>query len=303
MTLRKTAVSLAVMLVLWSGVSGTAVAGDPCDLCASGCGNKRPKRLLTWAGQKPTYVSDYDEEDTLNTDRPDFTESSATVGLGRVQLEAGYTYVYDEDGTNYTKENSFGEPLFRIGMFAEWFELRIAWNYLEEDTLTGGVFNTDTGAVDMYLGAKLGLTEQHGVLPETSLIPQMRVPTGANAFSADEVLPGLNFIYAWQLTDRLSMAGSTQANRTVDDLGQYYTEVAQSWVFGLSLTDKLGTYAEWFGIFPDGALDPSVGAQHSFNGGFAYLVNNNLQLDARAGLGLNARAPDYFLGTGFSIRF
>ena len=38
------------------------------------------------------------EPDVIATDRPDFTEASSTVGKGRIQLEAGYTYLHDRSG-------------------------------------------------------------------------------------------------------------------------------------------------------------------------------------------------------------
>lgn len=43
--------------------------------------------------------------------------------------------------------------------------------------------------------------------------------------------------------------------------------------------------------------------EHYFNGGFTYLVNNDMQWDIRGGTGLNDTADDYFVGTGVSIRF
>ena len=42
-----------------------------------------------------------------------------------------------------------------------------------------------------------------------ALIPQMTVPTGNDAFTADAVLPGLNWIYGWELNSCLLTAGST----------------------------------------------------------------------------------------------
>src|SRR5688500_15833003 len=39
-----------------------------------------------------------EEEESIITDRPDFTEASTTVGKGRVQLEGGYTFSTDKDG-------------------------------------------------------------------------------------------------------------------------------------------------------------------------------------------------------------
>ena len=51
----------------------------------------------------------------------------------------------------------------------------------------------------MTFGVKLALTPQECLLPETAIILQMSLPTGADAFSADEVLPGVNYLYAWDL--------------------------------------------------------------------------------------------------------
>ncbi len=42
---------------------------------------------------------------------------------------------------------------------------------------------------------------------------------------------------------------------------------------------------------------------HFANGGFTFLVNNNVQFDFRAGIGLSDAADDFFLGPGLSIRF
>lgn len=234
----------------------------------------------------------------LVTDRPDFTEASSTVGRGVAQFEFGYTYTFDDGGVTSTKSHSFPEPLLRYGVLADWLEMRIGWNYANEES--GGV--SASGSEDLYLGFKVGLTPQDGILPEMALIPQMTVPTGADSFSANEVLPGLNWIYGWELNDFLSTAGSTQFNRALDETtGDAYTEWAQSWTIACSLTDKVGAYTEYFGFYPTSA--DTASPEHYFNGGFTYLVSNDVQWDIRAGTGLNGAADDYFLGTGLSIRF
>jgi hypothetical protein len=43
--------------------------------------------------------------------------------------------------------------------------------------------------------------------------------------------------------------------------------------------------------------------QASADAALAYLVNNGLQLDAGANLGLNRNTPDIELYAGFSVRF
>lgn len=241
-------------------------------------------------------------EEPLASDRPDFTEASSTVGRGVAQLESGYTYTYDSDATSSTKSHSVPEALLRVGIFADWFELRIAQNYAEETTTEFGVSRTvATGAEDLYLGIKWGLTGQEGILPEMAIITQMTVPTGASAFTAGETLPGVNWLYGWTVNDWISTGGSTQANRALDDVtDEPYLEFAQSWTINYTITEPLGAYTEWFVLATDGA--DTNHTENYADGGFVYRVTNNLQLDIRAGVGLNEAADDYFVGSGFVIR-
>jgi hypothetical protein len=259
------------------------------------------KTLLHWPCQEFTYVSADDEEEPLATDRPDFTEASSTVGLGRTQLEFGYTYIRDEEAGVELDEHSYPELLTRVGMFAEWFEFRIAWNCAHNRTLSGELARRASGTEDLYLGCKLALFEQNEWLPELAIVPQMTVPTGSSEFTTDEVMPGVNLLYGWDVTEWMTFAGSTQGNRALDDTGNFYDEYAQSLTVGLSLTEQIGMYNEVFGIFPHGAVE--TGPEYYYNGGFTYRVNNNLQFDVRAGWGLNDRAADFFAGTGGAIRF
>jgi hypothetical protein len=43
--------------------------------------------------------------------------------------------------------------------------------------------------------------------------------------------------------------------------------------------------------------------ENYFNGGFTYLINDDLQWDIRAGVGLNSGADDFFAGSGISFRY
>ena len=267
--------------------------------CAMTCELSRADSptLMRW-GSAPNVEGGPDLNEPLITDRPDFTEASSTVGVGVVQLEMGYTYSFDDDGTDRVVGHSYPEPLLRVGVLADWLELRVGWNYATESV---GVIR-ESGGEDLYLGFKIGLTPQVGLFPEMALIPQMTVPTGADAFTADETLPGLNWVYGWDVTDCVATGGSTQINRTIDEVVvDAYAEWAQSWTVNYGLHDRVGAYTEWFALFPHSAVSAST--EHYFDGGFTFLVNNNVQLDIRAGLGLNDAADDYFAGAGLSIRF
>jgi hypothetical protein len=253
--------------------------------------------LLRWSGQSDNEATP-DPDDPIATDRPDFTESSTTVGLGTLQLETGYTFTSDGSGVARVRSHSYPETLFRYGIVADWLEFRVGQNFASE--LNSG--NSTHGAEDLYLGFKLALTRQSGMLPEVAIVPQLTVPTGSRAFSAGQSLPGVNLLYGWDLTENISTAGSTQFNRATDEAtGHDYTEWAQSWTVGYSLTEQLGAYTEWYSFIPHSAN--SVDSQHYFNGGFSYQFTSNVQWDIRAGVGLNDAADDYFVGSGLSLRW
>lgn len=240
--------------------------------------------LFSWSG--PTGVTPGDRP--MATDRPDFTEASTTVGLGVTQVEFGYTF----SKSGGAEAHSLGEPLLRHGVLATWLELRLAVSPVahRED-------RTTTGTEDLYLGAKFALAAQHGALPETALVLQMTVPTGSAAFTADRALAGANLLYGWDLDERWSVAGSTQVNRAAGRESSSYDEWAQSVTVARALSGRVGSYAEWFGIF-DGDSD-----QHYLNGGLTLAATDDLQFDVRLGKGLNTGAEDLFVGTGVSVRF
>lgn len=254
----------------------------------------------------PAIAMAQDDTEPLATDRPDFTEASSTVGVGRVQLEAGYAFGYDDTAGTISRGHNFPEALWRIGMTDD-IEFRIAWSYLVERIDDGPA---DDGALDLYLGTKLFLVEQDSWVPESAIILQMTVPTGADAFSVDEVLYGFNLLYSWELPSGWSLAGSSGVNTGSEELlvtGQIpalnrdgHVVVHQSVALGIPLTERFGSFIEYFGLY-------SVGRDSNFpenyiDGGFTYLVTNDFQLDWRIGLGLNDQAEDFFTGAGFSLR-
>jgi hypothetical protein len=259
-----------------------------------------PGTLLRWS-YGDTMGGPPGRDEPLASDRPDFTEASSTVGRGVVQFELGYTYISDDDGPNHAHTHSYPEMLARIGILADWLEFRIAYNHgtvaEEFDPLP---LNTFSASEDLYLGFKIMLTPQEGILPEMSIMPQWTVPTGDDELTADMVLPGVNWLYGWDINDWLSTAGSTQINKAVDDLGEIYYEWAQSWTFGYTLTEHWGAYTEWFVLVPSGS--DVARTQHYFNGGFVFPITNNLQFDIRAGVGLSDASDDFFTGAGMVIR-
>jgi len=257
--------------------------------------------LMVWNSAAEASGGPPGWDEPLASDRPDFTEASCTVGRGVCQLEMGFTYFQDDLGSDHLQAYTYPEMLLRMGVYADWLELRLAWTYGNELIATGGIRNRTAGVEDLYLGLKLGLTPQQGILPEMSLMPQMTVPLGSD-FSVNRVLPGVNWLYGWDINETFSTAGSTQLNLSVDGgINAEYVEFAQSWTIGYTLTEKLGAYTEWFVLVPAGV--DTAQTEHYLDGGFTYRVTNNLQLDIRAGKGISGASVDFFAGSGLVARF
>jgi hypothetical protein len=256
---------------------------------------------------------DEEEDEPLETDRPDFTEASSVVGAGRIQWEMGYTYVHNDDDGILTRTHSAPEVLCRIGL-TENLELRLAWNYLVEREDDFGVISEIDGAEDLEVGVKIALTEQHHWFPETALILAITTPTGRNEFSNEEVTFGMSLLYGWDLPCDFNCGGSTiygnpsehttlaLASLPDAELFDRHNLFAQSFTIGVPvLSDWWRMYLEYFGIFTEG-LSSDV-PQNYFNGGFTWLLTNDLQLDWRAGVGLNHAADDFFTGAGAAWRY
>jgi hypothetical protein len=285
------------IVTLWLCAIAAAL---PAEFAAAQSGGR--KTLLQWS-YGTSFSGGPDLSEPIVTDRPDFTEASSTVGYGVTQIEMGYTYTYDGAAAGSSRNHSFPETLLRLGTLADWFELRFDWNYGAERTAAfGGPVDTATGGEDLTIGCKIMLTPQEAILPESAIVLQASIPVGADEFTADEVLPGFLLLYGWDINEDWATGALTGVNRAIDDVtGDAYVELAQSWTVVRSWTDRLGSYAEWYVLAATSA--DTNHTENYFNGGFTYLLNDNVQWDIRAGVGLNEAADDFFVGSGLSVRF
>jgi hypothetical protein len=228
--------------------------------------------LFLWPDQ-PESDAKLNLNDPIVTDRPDFTEASSPVGAGVLQAEMGYTYYYDGAASPHTSSHVYPELLLRAGVLADWLELRVAQTLVAFDEPG----NSSTGFADTYLGVKLGIVPQKGLLPELSIVPQLTVPTGTPEERADNVLYGVNFLYSWSI-------------------------LSQALVTGTRWDSLWGSYVEWFALFADSA----IGGEdvHYANGGITYLLTKDIQLDVRFGTRLQDRfGEEIFSGAGLSVRY
>jgi len=267
---------------------------------------RNPKTLFAWIlgssseASRPDHEQSSHEQDRIDPDRPHFPEASSTVGIGRTVLESGYTFT-KKDATSFS--HSYPEALLRVGMFADWFEVRIGRNFLDQRQPIDDVPATTRGAQDLYLGMKLAMTEQKGILPQVAIIPQMTVPTGSKDLTAGRILPGVNVDLSWEVVKDLFGVELLVSNNYIqDDMQNKGFQLATGLTGVFQLTKKLEAFAEWDAFYPTGPVS-SFGPQHYAVGGLVYFITNNLAVDARAGVGLNGHSNRFLAGAGFAVRF
>ena len=246
--------------------------------------------------------NDEEKEEPLESDRPDFTDSSTTVGYQRFQIESGYTYTHAIAGDPTHDAHDLPELLVRYGV-AERLELRLAWDegmvfdrYTDRNS---GRVVTENGSTDLDVRFQV-CDQQAGQMASPIGHHRFRFgPRGAPAQSSRQVDPFVNYLYSWEFTKKLSLNCSTGSLWTAES-GDHFSRFSQSASVEYELTEKLHVFNEWYAFFRRDSSDNRP--QHYYDAGLTYLVTPNFQLDWRAGLGLNDAADGFFTGCGLTIR-
>lgn len=248
-------------------------------------------------------------EGAISTDRPGFADTTAVMPRGYLQLELGYTFTHDSENRMRSSDHAIGQSNLRFGLLDN-LEFRTLWNgysmteteYDAESSRTGRRFRTtnhDDGAGDVTLGVRTRLLENDGFIPELTFLTNLSIPVGSNSKSAGDVVPDVRLAYGWALTDKLRLYGVGIAAATVDDEGRFF-QGAGSAGLTYAWTERFSTFVEYYGIYPGGRDSDCA---HAADGGFAFLLNENTQIDVSAGIGLNEEAADFFIGFGISFRW
>ncbi len=231
------------------------------------------------------------------TDRPDATESALTVAPRSFQLESGYTFGRIEG----ISIHNAGEVLLRVGV-ADWMEVRLGVNSYQ---WARGHGQSEQGMQDSSLGVKLVVVENSGGIglgiPQVAVLASTTLPTGNALGSQEKLQPELRLAVAWDLSDRLAL-GANVAYAYPNDIlvDERFHQGGATLSLGYSLTERMGAYLEYFGVYPI----IKDGPDESFlNGGVTFLVTGDFQLDTRLGYGLNGLDDDLFVGRGSAVRW
>ena len=232
----------------------------------------------------------------LQPNRPGQADPPTVLAAGVAQIEGGLTFERETEGNPDTDTLTVPELELRLGVH-ERFELQLfAAGFVQEWRDGDG---NRTGVSDLEFDARVRLWEQEDWRPATAVEFGLSFPTGSGFATSDGFDPEGEILYAWDFAERWNLTGNfdfASETQGEDDSSRHFI-FRPEFALGLTISERLGTFIEYYGVIEESAPD-----QHSIDGGFTFLVNDDLQLDVSAGAGLNDAAPDFFVAAGVAWR-
>lgn len=249
----------------------------------------KPKRLLFLFCMTTLSAAGQDDSlEPIETDRPDQTESPSIVPRGWFQFELG---LQRDKGPAvlYTLPT----VLSKYGISKK-LELRL----ITENTSVYTKHFTDTFGIEpVRVGFKYNLLQEHGLIPQTSVIAHMGLNRVASKFFKDNTFLAPEFRITMQhtLSQKVGLGYNLGAEWEETNKPPYFIYTLAP---GLSFAENWYGYVELFGSIRRGKTP-----EHNFDGGIAYTITPNMRADLSAGVGITRNSFDHYIAVGFSFRF
>lgn len=238
----------------------------------------------------------------LAADRPDATESPQTVDAGHLQLEMDIVaYLRDRsaadvDGWAFLVTN------VKFGLTHNVDLQLVVAPYSRVKTRVGGVTTTQEGFGDLVLRTKINVWGNDGDQTTAfAVMPFVLFPTSQDNLGGDDAEGGIIFPLGIELPRGWSLGLQLELdvvrNSTDTD---YDLDIANTVVIGHDIVGDLAGFVEIFSLFPGESGAHWIG---TLNTGLTYLVNENVQLDVAAFIGLSGAADDLVVFSGITVRF
>lgn len=225
---------------------------------------------------------------SIQLDRPDQTECPFITPENYIQAESGFNI---ENASADRQVLTTPTVLWKYGVNKK-FELRFITELITDKN------NSDkfTGLAPVTFGFKTALFEEKGIIPKTSFIGHITTATmGSEKLQTKYIAPSFRFTMQHTISDKMVLAYNLGAEWNGEAAAQTYIYTLTT---GFSLTEKLGMYTELYGF-----KTAYTKADHRFDGGFTYLINDDFIADISGGFRLTDNAPKNYISLGLSYRF
>ena len=251
----------------------------------------------------PAQPQSATEPDLINPDRPGFADGSTVIGAKRFQIESGIQEEFRRSGDG--REHTFFVPmLLRVGLDSHW-EFRIEGNTLTRVTTidSPNTANHTSGFAPISMGFKYHIYNSNGD-HQISLGTIARVfpAWGSKEFRMQYATGDIRLAADWNLAPRLKLSVNPNVGvgRYEDDKGRLFTAGLFAITMNYLPNRKLNPFID-LGVQSPEANNGKASA--ILDGGIAYIIGHNLQIDASIGTRAHGNtAPHPFLGFGISWR-
>jgi len=235
-------------------------------------------------------------QEAIATDRPDFVESSLTVGKRVFQYETSAATDWTTSA-GVTARAIATPTLLRYGITNS-LELRIETDGFYHAGIDGAEF--ETGMADAAFGLKWHAADAAGAVPSLAFLLHGDVPTGSAAFRGIGIRPSLRTVGEWALPGDFALGIMPGvAYDPNGGAGQQWTAILGATV-GRPVSDRLRFFVEY--AAEQLPTSENGGTVALFDVGSAFLITNNVQLDLSYRHGLTELASDHSFAIGFSQR-
>jgi hypothetical protein len=238
--------------------------------------------------------------DAISTDRPDFVESSLTVGRGRFQIET--SVAHERDKRAGVKTTTLSTPtLLRFGVTQD-LELRLETDgYLRAKTYEAGVPDSkETGYSELSPGVKWHIADGDGAKPSMAVLVHSDVDSGSRAFRGEGIRPSVRAVFEWELPSEFSLGVMPGVTYDKTD-GHRHGAGILAIVVGRSWTERFRSFVEVSGQRL--ASSRNGGNTIGYDVGAAYLITDKIQIDTALQFGANSNTPDFAWTVGLSVKF
>lgn len=239
-------------------------------------------------------IGQTDDPAPFSADRPGVATPPGLVAHRKFQLENGLQFTSLLYGPVHSQDFLFSSLLVRYGVL-KWAELRLECDFPYNITTDSTGSSVVYGITPLNLGAKIKLFSQRGVIPNLSVMFNLRMPFwGTREFRPDQVAPSLYLLMSNDFAGNLNL--SYNYGIAWDGITPWPTHF-YAVCFDIHLHPKWDVYAEGYG-FAARHETP----EYFMDTGVAFRICENLQADLSFGGYLNAFWDYYQLSMGIAWR-
>lgn len=258
--------------------------------------------------------------DIINSNRPGKSMSAFSVGKTVIQAEGGFFGVQEDHSLTNYESNGFGSDLsVRYGAFFEQFELLLDLQYQKDWYSTPTISDTRSGLRQTTIGAKYIIYDPFKNLREDKPNLYSWKANHSNKFDWKQLIPAVA-IYAG-VNLRVGNNPFYPQDSFISPKGMIITQnhFGTHWVFvnnfildritskeaniGLVTSLTRGFNMRWSGLLEFQATKSDIYSDYLFRLGAAYLIRENIQIDATISKNLKDNPSSIAGGFGLSWRF